>query len=151
MLYYHPCLLAAEISLDEAGDLVLPCFQSKPRNYFHISFVSWHIRQGRRCPTDAFIFQSARERFQYTPAGGEVFYGQTAAVCPCQCEGYRHGNCSRISAVHFPAFWRSDRARSRRVEGSDWDDRPSHCSRAGKITVSSQVGVGSCFAVLPMV
>lgn len=54
----------------------------------------------------------------------------------------------------FQRFWRADKARSRRVEGSGLGLAIAQTiaqHHGGKITVSSQVGVGSCFQVyLPM-
>ena len=55
----------------------------------------------------------------------------------------------------FQRFWRSDRARSRQVDGSGLGLAIAHAivqEHKGTITVSSQIGVGSCFAVhLPIV
>jgi signal transduction histidine kinase len=50
----------------------------------------------------------------------------------------------------FQRFWRADKARARRIEGSGLGLAIAQAivqQHGGKITVSSQVGFGSCFAV----
>lgn len=95
--------------------------------------------------------------FQYTAAGGRVVLsltkrGRYAVV-------YVKDTGGGIPPEHLPLifqrFWRSDKARSQQREGLGLGLAIAQTiaqQHRGKITVSSQVGVGSCFQVhLPMV
>ena len=95
--------------------------------------------------------------FKYTAAGGNVALGMAIyqQFVVVRVEDTGMGIAPEYLPLVFQRFWRSDRARSRRVEGSGLGLAIAQAivqDHRGKITVSSQIGVGSCFKVyLPII
>lgn len=93
---------------------------------------------------------------KYTQAGGSVVLAMTKhqPFIVVRVEDTGMGIAAENLPFIFQRFWRSDRARSRLVEGSGLGLAIVQAiaqQHGGKITVSSQVGVGSCFQVyLPL-
>lgn len=94
---------------------------------------------------------------KYTQTGGSAVFSMTKhkQFVVVRVEDTGMGIAPKNLPFIFERFWRSDRARSRRIEGSGLGLAIAQAiatQHGGKITVSSQVGVGSCFQVyLPMV
>lgn len=94
---------------------------------------------------------------KYTAAGGSVVLSMARsnrfAVVLVEDTGV--GIAPEDLPFIFQRFWRTDQARSRQLEGSGLGLAIAQAiaqQHGGKITVSSQVGIGSCFRVhLPMV
>lgn len=93
---------------------------------------------------------------KYTQTGGSVLLSMTKdqQFVVVRVEDTGMGIAAENLPFIFQRFWRSDRARSRRVEGSGLGLAIVQAiaqQHGGKITVSSQVGIGSCFQVyLPL-
>lgn len=94
---------------------------------------------------------------KYTTAGGSVAVsmGRSNLFAVVRVEDTGMGIAPEHLPFIFQRFWRADRARSRQIEGSGLGLAIAQAiaqQHGGKIIVSSQVGVGSCFAVyLPIV
>jgi len=93
---------------------------------------------------------------QYTPSGGSVAVSMVrlrrSVVVKVEDSGI--GIAAERLPFVFQRFWRADRARSRRAGGLGLGLAIAQAiaqHHGGKITVSSQVGIGSCFRVhLPL-
>ncbi len=89
---------------------------------------------------------------QYTPAGGRVFLclakQNRSALVTVQDTGI---GIARENQLHvFDRFWRADKARSRRAGGTGLGLSIAQAiaqRHGGKISLTSQVGKGSCFQV----
>ncbi len=94
---------------------------------------------------------------KYTAKGGSVLLSMTKhqAFVVVRVEDTGMGIAPEHLPFIFQRFWRADKARARHIEGSGLGLAIAHPIvqlHGGKITVSSQVGVGSCFAVhLPII
>lgn len=94
---------------------------------------------------------------KYTPTGGSVVVSMAEhkRFVVVRVEDTGIGIAPEYLPLIFQRFWRADRARSRRIEGLGLGLAIAQTiaqEHGGKITVSSQVGVGSCFQVyLPRV
>jgi signal transduction histidine kinase len=94
---------------------------------------------------------------QYTPAGGKVILRleQQNHQALISIEDTGIGIASEDLPLIFDRFWRADKARSRREGGTGLGLAIAQAiaqSHRGKITVSSQVGTGTCFQVcLPLI
>ncbi len=93
---------------------------------------------------------------KYTTAGGSVAVSMDRSnlFVVVNIEDTGMGIAPEHLPFIFQRFWRADRARSRQIEGSGLGLAIAQAiaqQHGGEIIVSSQVGVGSCFAVyLPM-
>ncbi|WP_228060415.1 MULTISPECIES: sensor histidine kinase [unclassified Coleofasciculus] len=115
-------------------------------------FVKGDASQLRR------LFSNLLENaLQYTPSGGTVLLsmskGDTFAIATVEDTGI--GIAPEHLSFIFDRLWREDRARTYREEGSGLGLAIAQAiaqRHGGEITVSSELGVGSCFKVLlPMV
>jgi hypothetical protein len=89
---------------------------------------------------------------QYTPSGGTVTVSIASQdqFIVISVEDTGIGIVPEHIPLVFHRFWRADKARSHRTEGSGLGLAIAQAiaqRHAGEITVSSQVGVGSCFGV----
>ena len=93
-----------------------------------------------------------RNALQYTPQGGEVTVSLSAShrFCAVRITDTGLGIAPEKQALVFERFWRGDRSRSQPQQGTGLGlpiaNAVAHQHR-GKITLTSQVGVGSCFTV----
>lgn len=89
---------------------------------------------------------------QYTPTGGTVvlFLARHNRSCIVSVKDTGVGIASEQQRFVFDRFWRTDKARSHREGGMGLGLAIAKAiaqSHGGEITLSSQVGVGSCFRV----
>ena len=93
-----------------------------------------------------------RNAIQYTPEGGTVTVSlhRSHRFCQVRIMDTGMGIALEKQALVFERFWRADRSRSQRQQGTGLG-LPIACAIAqqhgGKITLTSQLGVGSCFSV----
>jgi signal transduction histidine kinase len=93
---------------------------------------------------------------QYTPAGGEVsvYLGRNNRFAIVSVRDTGIGIAPEQLSLVFDRFWRADKARSRREGGTGLGLAIAQAiaqRHGGKITLSSQLDVGSCFVVrLPL-
>ena len=93
-----------------------------------------------------------RNALQYTPQGGEVTVSLRAShrFCAVTITDTGVGIAPEKQALVFERFWRADRSRSQSQAGTGLGlpiaNVIAHQHR-GKITLTSQLGVGSCFTV----
>jgi len=93
-----------------------------------------------------------RNALQYTPQGGEVTVSLRAShrFCAVRITDTGVGIAPEKQALVFERFWRADRSRSQPQQGTGLGlpiaNAIAH-QHGGKITLASQVGVGSCFTV----
>ncbi len=93
-----------------------------------------------------------RNALQYTPQCGEVTVSLTASqrFCAVRITDTGIGIAPEKQALVFERFWRADRSRSQAQQGTGLGlpiaNAIAH-QHGGKITLTSQVRVGSCFTV----
>jgi len=93
-----------------------------------------------------------RNALQYTPEGGSVTIALSRShrFCQVRIVDTGVGIAKEKQALVFERFWRADRSRSKRQQGTGLG-LPIACAIAqqhgGKITLTSELGKGSCFTV----
>ncbi len=148
------------IPIDEILEDLLDCAEPKASEK--------QISLNRKLLTDVFVLGDAQQlkrlfanlldnALQYTMAGGTVTVTierrEEDALISVEDTGI--GIAPEDIPSVFDRFWRADRARSDREDGTGLGmaiAKTIACAHGGQIIVTSQVGIGSCFQVwLPLV
>jgi signal transduction histidine kinase len=147
------------IPLDEVLEDLVEFFepQALSKEITLISEVSTEVFiKGEAIQLKRLFSNLLQNALQYTPQGGTVIVSlvklEQSAVISIQDTGI--GIASEHIPLIFNRFWRADQARSQREGGVGLGLAIAHAiarTHGGDITVTSEIGVGSCFLVrLPL-
>ncbi|AFY75797.1 signal transduction histidine kinase [Pleurocapsa sp. PCC 7327] len=147
--------IALNTILQELVDLFVPFAQEKGVQIDYQELAAVSI-DGERSQLSRLFSNLLRNGIQYTPSGGRVMLRLTRnnrfAIIDVKDTGI--GIAPEELPFVFDRFWRADKARSRREGGTGLGLSIAVAiaqRHGGKITVNSQLKVGSCFTVyLPL-
>ncbi|VXD22572.1 Histidine kinase [Planktothrix serta PCC 8927] len=150
-LYHEWLPIKLHETLQEVIDLIEP--SAKVKNIRLISEVSLNLLiYGNRTHLNRLFSNLLENAIQYTSAGGKITIclkkQNRFAVVSIKDTGI--GIAQEHLPLIFDRFWRADKARSHRERGTGLGLSIAQAvtlQHGGKITVTSKLGVGSCFFV----
>lgn len=150
-----PSSTDGQIALDKVLQDVItslqPQAQAKRITFTSNLFVDTLV-EGDAAQIHRLFFNLVENAIKYTQTGGKVFLSMTKRqhFVVVSVEDTGIGITPENLPLIFQRFWRSDQARSRKIAGSGLGlpiAQAIALAQGGKITVKSQVGVGTCFQV----